>query len=269
MLFERARPRPAQRGAEARRAVARDRLHPAERDERARPGLSRLGADPRGAHRARRLQGGRCRPAHRHAVPHGRARSRPPARLSAPVLRRHAPARRHRARARARSEAADRRRAGDRARRDRAAPGARHAARIAAAAAALDRAGDARRQRGRLCVRPRGGDVCGPGGRVGPGRRCAGAPVPSLHHGADQRVSRSRARRDRDRADPGRAARPARAARRLPLRGALPVRDRALCRRPAARRGRARSPRRVLARREAETLRALAREAATWQPSST
>ena len=162
------------------------------------------------------------------AVPHGRARSRPPARLSAPVLRRHAPARRHRARAGARSEAADRRRAGDRARRDRAAPGARHAARAAAAAAALDRAGHARHQRGRLCVRPRGGDVCRAGDRVGPGRRGAGAPVPSLHHGADQRVSRSRARRRRDRADPRRAARPARAARRLPLRAALSVRDRAL-----------------------------------------
>ena len=94
--------------------------------------------------------------------------------------------------------------------------------------ASLDRAGDARHQRGRLCVRPRGRDVCGPGGRVRPGRRGAGAPVPSLHDGADQRVSRSRARRGRDRADPGRAARPARAARRLPLRGALPVRDRAL-----------------------------------------
>ena len=56
----------------------------------------------------------------------------------------------------------------------------------------------------------------------------------------------------RDRADRRRAARPARAARRLPLRATLSVRDRAMWRRPAAGAGRAGSPRRMLARRKDE-----------------
>ena len=92
----------------------------------------------------------------------------------------------------------------------------------------LDHPGDARHQRRRLCLRPRGRDVCRPGGRVGPGRRGAGAAVPSLHDGADQRLSRSRARRGRDRADRGRPPDLRAPPRRLPLRAALPVRARAL-----------------------------------------
>ena len=39
----------------------------------------------------------------------------------------------------------------------------------------VDRAGHARHQRRRLCLRPRGGDVCRAGRRIGPGRRGAGA----------------------------------------------------------------------------------------------
>ena len=59
---------------------------------------------------------------------------KPARRLSAPVLRRHAPARRHRHGAGAETQPAAGRRAGDGARRHRPAPDPRHAARAAAAA---------------------------------------------------------------------------------------------------------------------------------------
>ena len=86
--------RPLDEARDPRSAVARHRLHAAERHERARPGLPRRRPDPRGADRARRLD--------RAAPPRARADAlfgmvglerRPPRRLSAPVLRRHAPAR--------------------------------------------------------------------------------------------------------------------------------------------------------------------------------
>ena len=74
----------------------------------------------------------------------------------------------------------------------------------------------------------------------------------------------------RDRADPRCAARPARAAAGLPLRRALPVRDRAL---PATTRRSTQVAERSRAAcwraAEAETCVSRAREAATWQPSST
>ena len=58
--------------------LARHRLHPAERDELARSGLSRRRPDPRGAGRARRLRrAADVRAAHRRAVRDGRPRSRP------------------------------------------------------------------------------------------------------------------------------------------------------------------------------------------------
>ena len=131
----------------------------------------------------------RPRPRGRTVRPGGLER-KPARRLSAPVLRRHAPARRHRHGAGAETQPAAGRRAGDGARRHRAAPDPRHAARAAAAAPALHGAGDARHQRRGLSLRRCRRDVCRPGDRERPGARGAGAAAPSLHDGPAQRLPR-------------------------------------------------------------------------------
>ena len=118
-------------------------------------------------------------------------------RLSAPVLRRHAPARRDRDRAAAPARAADRRRADHRARRHHPVADPRRGA----GARRRDRHGadlDHARPRGdRRPRRPHRRDVCGPHRRAGSGRRGARRAAASLYArpdrlGAEPRASAAR-----------------------------------------------------------------------------
>ena len=124
-------------------------------------------------------------------------------RLSARILRRHAPARRDRARALRRAGTDHRRRADHRARRLGA--GADHRADQAARARARHRrdAGDPRHGRDRRDVRPRRGDVCRPHRRDRPGARCRAEPAASLCQGPDGRDPDARRRSRAAGADPG------------------------------------------------------------------
>ena len=94
----------------------------------------------------------------------------PRARLSAPVLRRHAPARDDRHGAGLQPEAADRRRADHRARRDHPGADPRAAAGAEGALRHGDHADHPRPGRGRRDRAARGRDVCRQGGRGGAGR---------------------------------------------------------------------------------------------------
>ena len=107
-------------------------------------------------------------------------------RLSAPVLRRHAPARDDRDGARLQPEAADRRRADDRARRDDPGADPRPARRAEGAARHGDHADHARDGRGRRDRAARGRDVRRQGGRGGDASsELFAQPAPSVHAGPD------------------------------------------------------------------------------------
>ena len=149
------------------------------------------------------------------------------ARLSAPVLRRHAPARHDRHGAVLPAQAPDRRRADHGARRHHpgADPGAdagdegqvRH----------VDHADHPCHGRGRRDLPAGDGDVCRQGRRGGAGRGAVRRSAPSLHPGPDPLDPAHRPRRQPPGAagiDPGHGAQPAQPAARLPLRGALQVR---------------------------------------------
>ena len=149
-------------------------------------------------------------------------------RLSAPVLRRHAPARGAGARARRRAGTGHRRRADHRARRLGA--GADHRAVEAAVRAAWRRrdADHARHGRDRRDRRPRRGDVCGPHRRDRPGARRHQGAAASLHQGPDG-LDPDADRRERPAgADSRLDAAPDRDPARLRLPSALPARLRPL-----------------------------------------
>ena len=159
-------------------------------------------------------------------------------RLSAPVLRRHAPARDDRHRALLQSAPADRRRGDDGARRHH--PGADHRPGEAPDARARH-VGDLdqpRPRRGRRPVRPRQRHVCRPRRRIGADPRAVPPAEPRLHAGPDGLdAARRRLRGAPPDADRGPAAQPDRSA----SRSARSCRAAAF-RSPPARRGR-REPR--------------------------
>ena len=159
-------------------------------------------------------------------------------RLSARILRRHAPARRHRARALRRARAGHRRRADDRARRFGA--GADHRGSEEADAHARRR-GDAdhpRHGRDRRDGRSRRRDVRGPHRRDRRGRRGRAQASAPLRPGADGRDPDARGPRRPARADTRRHAAAFRDPARLRIRPALPEGLRPLRRASAADRGR-------------------------------
>ena len=156
----------------------------------------------------------------------------PGARLSAPVLRRHAPARDDRDGAVLQSQAADRRRADHGARRHHPGADPRSAGRDEVALRHGDHADHPRHGRGRRDRAARGGDVCRPGGRGGAGRAAVRQSAASLHAGPDPLDPAHRqGRRQADAAggDRRHGAQPDRPAARLPLRAALQVRAMPAC----------------------------------------
>ena len=156
----------------------------------------------------------------------------PRARLSAPVLRRHAPARDDRDGAVVQSQAADRRRTDHGARRHHPGADPRPAGRDEVASRHGDHADHPRDGRGRRDRAARGGDVCRPGGRGGVGRAAVRQSAASLHAGADPLDPAHRQGRGKAgaaRGDRRRGAQPDRSAARLPLRAALQVRAMPAC----------------------------------------
>ena len=152
--------------------------------------------------------------------------------VSAPALRRHAPARDDRDGARLRAAAADRRRADDRARRHDPGADPRADARAARGDRRVDDPDHARSRRGGRDRAPRRRDVRGPQGRGSADRGAVRRAAPSVH-ARPARVDappRRLGQRDRQAAgrDPrhGAVAEGARAG--LPVRAALPQRRRAL-----------------------------------------
>ena len=118
----------------------------------------------------------------------------PRARLSAPAVRRHAPARDDRDGAVVQSQGADRRRTDHRAGRDHPGADPRSDARAAGHARHRDHPDHPRHGRGRRECRPRGGDVRRPQGGGGERRRPVRAPGASLHARPARLDPESRAR---------------------------------------------------------------------------
>ena len=156
-------------------------------------------------------------------------------RLSAPALRRHAPARHDRHGAGLRSQAPDRRRADHGARRHHPGADPRPAARPARAHGHGDHADHPRSRRGRRARRPRARHVCRPHRRGGAGRRCCSPtrsiPIRSACWARSRGSAATATSGCRDR---GRGAESLRPAAGLPLQPALPARRRALPGRAAA-----------------------------------
>src|SRR5581483_7314872 len=166
-------------------------------DDLAEPGLQRRRADRRGRPRAR---GGeprrRIRARRRDAAPRAHPQPRTAgARLSAPVLRRHAAAGDDRDGAVVQSQAADRRRADHRARRDDPGADSRTPRRDEGP---VRHGGDADHPcdgGGRLGGGAGRGHVCRPGGRGGAGRRAVRGAASPLYPGADPLDPADRPRR--------------------------------------------------------------------------
>ena len=152
-------------------------------DERARSGLHRRPPDRRDAARPhRRRQGGGEGADPRHAAPRRhRLAGAAHRRLSAPALRRHAPARDDRGRADLRAAAPDRGRADHRARRHRAGADPGTAARPQRDLEHRADADHARPRRRRRDLHAHDHDVCRRGDRGCRGRRRAGAAAASLY----------------------------------------------------------------------------------------
>ena len=112
--------------------------------------------------------------------------------VSAPALRRDAPAGDDRDGAGLQSEAPDRRRADHRARRDDPGADPRPDARSETPRRRRHHPDHARSRRGRRSGRARDGDVCGPQGGGGAGRRSVPHAAPSLHAGAARRGAEAR-----------------------------------------------------------------------------
>ena len=173
----------------------------------------------------------------------------PGARLSAPVLRRHAPARDDRDGAVVQSQAADRRRTDHGARCHHPGADPRPAGRDEVAARHGDHADHPCDGRGRRDRAARGGDVCRPGGRGGDGRTAVRQSAAPLHAGPDPLDPAHRqgcGQANAARGDRWRGAEPDRSAAGLPLRAALQVRDagvhRGACRNCARSKPATRSP---------------------------
>ena len=170
-------------------------------------------------------QGAGARGAEGGRHPAGRAAHR---RLSAPVLRRHAPARDDRDGPRQRAVAAHRRRADDGPRRDDAGADPRADAQAPGRLRHRDHHDHPRPRRRRRDRRRGRRHVRGAGGREGSGQRAVRAPAAPVHVGPARLAAAPRGRHRPARADPGHAAVAAVAAPRLPLQPALPVRLRPL-----------------------------------------
>ena len=138
-------------------------------------------------HRGARQE--RCREACRRDADAGRHRraAAARARISAPAVRRHAPARDDRDGACLQSQAPDRRRADHRARRDHPGADPRPDARSQTARRRRHHPDHPRSRRRRRSRRARDGDVRGPQGRGGIGRRSVSHAAPSLHAGPARR----------------------------------------------------------------------------------
>ena len=224
-------------------------------DDVAQPGLHRRRADRRRRAPAREAVAPRgARQDHRDAAPRANSeRGKARQRLSAPVLRRHAPARDDRHGAVVQPEAPDRRRTDHRARRHHSGADPRAAGRHEVP---LRHGGDAdhpRHGRGGRDGAARRRHVCRPRDRGSAGRRAVRQSAPSLHPGPDPLDPAHRPRRDEQeapRGHSGRGAEPDHPATGMPFRAALPLRDAGL---PPGRSAAARHRRRTQGRLHSRT----------------